>query len=77
MRKLVRLFLNLHHTIITNKMNTPDTILRQQAYDVMETIEDTVEHLCHEYMLSGEKVWTMISALSDAKLDEFPAPDEE
>ena len=75
MRKLVRLFLNLHHIIIPNKMNTPDTILRQQAYDVMETIEDTVEHLCHEYMLSGEKVWTMIGALSDAKLDEFPDHD--
>ena len=75
MRKLVRLFLNLHHPIITHKMNTPDTILRQQAYDVMETIEDTVEHLCHEYMISGEKVWTMISALSDAKLDEFPDHD--
>ena len=42
----------------------------------METIEDTVEHLCHEYMLSGEKVWTMISALSDAKLDEFPQNEE-
>ena len=56
-------------------MNTPDTILRQQAYDVMETFEDTVEHLCHEYMISGEKVWTMINALSDAKLDEFPDHD--
>ncbi len=58
-------------------MNTTDAQLKEQAYNVMETIEDTVEHLCHEYMLSGEKVWTMISALSDAKLDEFPAPDEE
>ena len=53
-------------------MNDSDTILKQQAYDVMETIEDSVEHLCHEYMLSGQKVWTMISALADAKLDEFP-----
>ena len=58
-------------------MNTTDAQLKEQAYNVMETIEDTVEHLCHEYMLSGEKVWTMISALSDAKLDEFPIPDEE
>ena len=58
-------------------MNTTDAQLKEQAYNVMETIEDTVEHLCHEYMLSGEKVWTMISALSDAKLDEFPTPDEE
>ena len=58
-------------------MNTTDAQLKEQAYNVMETIEDTVEHLCHEYMLSGEKVWTMIGALSDAKLDEFPIPDEE
>ena len=58
-------------------MNTTDAQLKEQAYNVMETIEDTVEHLCHEYMLSGEKVWTMIGALSDAILDEFPAPDEE
>jgi len=58
-----------------NKMNTPDTILQQQAHDVMETIEDSVEHLCCEYMLSGEKVWTMISALSEAKLDQFPVYD--
>ncbi len=56
-------------------MNTPDTILHQQAHDVMETIEDSVEHLCCEYMLSGEKVWTMISALSEAKLDQFPVHD--
>ena len=58
-------------------MNTTDAQLKEQAYNVMETIEDTVEHFCHEYMLSGEKVWTMIGALSDAKLDEFPDPDEE
>ena len=50
--------------------------LHDDAIIVMETIEDTVEHLCHEYMLSGEKVWTMISALSDAKLDEFPQNEE-
>ena len=58
-------------------MNTTDAQLKEQAYNVMETIEDTVEHLCHENMISGEKVWTMIGALSDAKLDEFPDPDEE
>ena len=57
-------------------MNTPDTILQQQAYDVMETIEDSVEHLCDEYRLSGEKVWVMISALCDYKLNEFPEEDE-
>ncbi len=56
-------------------MNQTDAQLREEAFTVLETIEDSVEHLCDEYMLSGIKVWTMISALSDAKLDEFP--DEE
>ena len=56
-------------------MTDSDTILKQQAYEVMETIEDAVEHICGEYMLSGEKVWTMINALSEAKMDEFPEYD--
>ena len=49
--------------------------LQAQAIEVMEMIEDSVEHLCHEHMLSGEKVWVMISALCDAKLKEFPDED--
>jgi len=49
-----------------------ESILQQQAIEVMETIEDSVEYLCNEYQLSGEKVWTMIGALTDAKLNEFP-----
>ena len=49
-----------------------DNKLQQQALTVLEHVEDTVEHICDEYQLSGEKVWVMIQALSDAKLDEFP-----
>ena len=52
--------------------NEDATILREQAYNVMETVEDNVEYLCDEYMMSGEKVWVMISALCDAKLANFP-----
>ena len=44
----------------------------QQAIEVMETVEDLVEYICNEYQLSGEKVWTMIGALADAKLNQFP-----
>ena len=51
------------------------TELELQAIDVMETIEDSVEYICNEYQLSGEKVWTMIGALADAKLDQFPSYD--
>ena len=52
--------------------NEDATILREQAYEVMETVEDNVEYLCDEYMMSGEKVWVMISALCEAKLANFP-----
>lgn len=48
------------------------TELQQEAHNVMLTIEDAVEHICHEYMLSGEKVWVMIGALADTKLAQFP-----
>tara|TARA_B100001996_G_C18351106_1_gene474004 strand:- start:332 stop:502 length:171 start_codon:yes stop_codon:yes gene_type:complete len=56
-------------------MNTTPEQLRDDAVNVLENIEDTVEHICDEYMLSGEKVWVMINALSNAKLNEFPSPD--
>ena len=50
--------------------------LQEQAIEVMETLEDTVEHLCHEHFISGEKVWVMIHALSEYKVKEFPDSDE-
>ena len=52
-------------------------LLKEQAIEIMETIEDTVEYLCNENMISGEKVWVMIGALSDAKLAEFPEDNDE
>ena len=50
--------------------------LQEQAIEVMETLEDTVEHLCHEHFITGEKVWVMIHALSEYKVKEFPDSDE-
>tara|TARA_R100000742_G_C4249940_1_gene68370 strand:- start:108 stop:278 length:171 start_codon:yes stop_codon:yes gene_type:complete len=50
--------------------------LHNEATEIMLVLEDTVEYLCHEHMLSGEKVWVMIGALADAKLKEFPQEDE-
>ena len=55
--------------------NEEHAILQEQAYEVMETVEDNVEYLCDEYMMSGEKVWVMISALCEAKLAHFPQHD--
>ena len=48
------------------------TELEMQAIEVLETIEDSVEYICQEHILSGEKVWTMIAALAAAKLTQFP-----
>ena len=52
-------------------------LLQKQALNVMEVIEDSVEMLCDEYRISGEKVWTMIGALADVKLQEFPYDEED
>ena len=58
-------------------MNNEDAQLQAEAIEVLNTIEDSVEYLCREFQLSGEKVWTMISALSDVKLKQFPPENEE
>ena len=42
------------------------------ALQVLELIEDTVSYFCDENRVSGEKVWTMINALSETKLGYFP-----
>jgi len=46
--------------------------LQSEATEIMLVLEDTVEYLCREHVLSGEKVWVMVGALADAKLKEFP-----
>ena len=56
--------------------NSP-AILQQQAITVMEHVEDIVEHICDEERISGEKVWVMINALSEAKIGEYPQYDED
>ena len=56
-------------------MNSHEQLIAD-AHNVKDSIEDIVEHLCDEYMLSGEKVWVMISALAHTKLDEFPLEDD-
>ena len=64
------------HKLCTNHLqqmyNETPEMLQEQAYNVMETVEDIVEHICDENTMSGEKVWVMISALCEAKLAHFP-----
>ena len=52
-------------------------LLQDQAILVMETIEDAVESICDEHVISGEKVWTMIYALAEVKLNNFPQLEED
>ena len=56
--------------------NSP-AILHEQATLVMEHVEDIVEHICDENTISGEKVWVMINALSEAKISEYPQYDDD
>ena len=46
--------------------------LQQQAFEVLELIENVVEEHCDTNCISGEKVWTFIYALAEEKLEEFP-----
>ena len=56
---------------------TEQQLLQNQAILVMETLEDVVESICDEHLLSGEKVWTMVYALADTKLNQFPEVEED
>ena len=58
-------------------METNNETLKLQALNVLEVIEDAVESLCDEHLISGEKVWTMVYGLAEAKLEEFPIDYEE
>ena len=64
-----RLLSNTHSFILSNITMTE---LEMQAIEVLEIVEDSVEYICSENVISGEKVWTMVAALADAKLAQFP-----
>ena len=51
--------------------------LESEALEVLEMLEDMVEHVCRENRISGEKVYYMIHELSRIKLNEFPNYEEE
>ena len=54
-------------------MNNNETHkLQNDAINLLELIEDTSEHFCDEYRVSGEQFYVMMSALCDAKLRQFP-----
>ena len=54
-------------------MNNNETQkLQNDAINLLELIEDTSEHFCDEYRVSGEQFYIMMKALVDCKLKEFP-----
>ena len=62
-------------TVIFSKVVNYEQKEQLQAIDLMELIEDSVEHHCKEHIMSGERAWVMIRALAIAKLQEFPIED--
>ena len=53
-------------------MNNNETQkLQNDAVNLLELIEDTSEHFCDEYQVSGEQFYVMMKALCDCKLREF------
>ena len=46
-------------------------ISHEDLQELTEVVEDTVEYFCDNQQISGELVWTVVSALAEAKLQEF------
>ena len=46
-----------------------DELRQKQLVELKEILEDTVQYFCDENLVSGETAWTMVGALSDAKLN--------
>ena len=46
-------------------------ITQEQHQQLIELIEDSVQYYCDENRLSGEMIYTIINAYSDAKLSQL------
>ena len=46
-----------------------DELRQHQLIELKEILEDTIQYFCDENLVSGETAWTMVGALSDAKLN--------
>tara|TARA_B100001094_G_scaffold198196_1_gene192298 strand:- start:1186 stop:1347 length:162 start_codon:yes stop_codon:yes gene_type:complete len=45
-----------------------DELRQQQLIELKELLEDSIQYFCDDNLVSGETAWTMVGALSDAKL---------
>ena len=46
-------------------------LTREQATEIRELLEDTIQYYCDENMMSGELAWTVTECLATAKLAEI------
>ena len=46
-------------------------ICRESHDELVEIVEDMVEKVCNDYLISGETAWKILSALSEAKLKQL------
>ena len=46
-------------------------ISKEQAQELRELLEDTIEYFCDQEMMSGELAWTVTECLAVAKQAEF------
>ena len=44
---------------------------RDHLDEITSVIEDTVQYACDQWMIPGPTLWTVLSALSESKLNEF------
>ena len=43
-------------------------ITKEQAHELRELIEDTVEYYCDQNRISGETAWTVVECVAKAKV---------
>jgi len=43
-----------------------------QAEELLGLMEDAVSYFCSEHKVSGQRAWTMLHALAECKVSEFP-----
>ena len=46
-----------------------DKLRQKQLVELKELLEDSIQYFCDDNLVSGETAWTMVGALSDAKLN--------
>ena len=44
------------------------TLDRETHDDLVGMVEDSVEHMCDKYMMSGELAWIVVETLATAKI---------